>query len=117
MNENVLDLNEFLQRVQEDKELLVELLDIFSEDFAGKRKSLGEAVTQEDYEQVRNIAHSLKGASGNISAKNLREIFMKVEDMGKRGEFQNIEQLMSEADKEFEMLSGRILEVKEQYQT
>jgi len=40
MGREVLDLNEFLERVQNDKELLLELLDIFVEDFQEKRKQM-----------------------------------------------------------------------------
>ena len=65
MSDEVLDLNEFLERVQDDKELLLELLDIFSDDYQKKRVQLEEAVNKNDSEQIKSVAHSLKGASGN----------------------------------------------------
>ncbi len=115
MNDNILDLKEFLDRVQNDKELLLELFDIYIEDYAIKRKSLAEAIAKNDFEQVRNIAHSLKGASGNISAKNLREIFYKLEEMGKKGEIADSASLLSQVDEQFNLLEKRIQEVRAQY--
>ena len=37
MAEDIIDLPDVLERVQDDKELLLELLDIFQEDFVSKR--------------------------------------------------------------------------------
>jgi len=83
MSEDLLDVNEFMERVQDDKELLLELLDIFLADYMEKRKTLQEAVDGQDFEQIKGVAHSLKGASGNISAKSMCEIFSSLEEMGK----------------------------------
>ena len=115
MSEQSLDLKEFLDRVQDDKELLLELLDIFSKDFKEKRKHLDSAVKSKDYEQLRSIAHSVKGASGNISAKAVRAICMTLEDMGKNQHLNGIEQLLVDLDKQFEILQGRITEIKDEF--
>ena len=81
MNEQTLDLNEFLERVQDDKELLLELLDIFVNDYKEKSRLLNQAISQKDIEQVKGIAHSLKGAYGNISAKSMRKSLIIFEEM------------------------------------
>ena len=44
MSEEIIDLKEVLERVQDDKELLDELFDIYQEDFVQKRQALGEAI-------------------------------------------------------------------------
>jgi len=41
MSEEIIDLKDVLERVQDDKELLDELLDIYQEDFVQKRQALG----------------------------------------------------------------------------
>ncbi len=114
MDEAVIDIEEFLERVQEDKELLFELLEIFTEDFGEKRELLSTAVAGKDYEQIRGIAHSIKGASGNISAKVLRTICVTLEDMGKNNNLDGIEDLLVNLDKSFEHLTARIEEVKKE---
>jgi len=113
---DVLDLAEFLERVQDDKELLVELLDIYLGDFDGKRKALIDAVENKDFEQIKSVSHSLKGASGNISAKNLREIFIQFEEMAKAEDLSQAQTVVDNMDKQFGELTEHISSLKEEYQ-
>ena len=115
MNEDLFNLEEFLERVQDDKELLLELLDIFSEDYVGKRKALQEAVEKNDFEEIKSISHSLKGASGNISAKTLRAIFLQFEEMGKIKDVSSAQEKFDALDKEYEELLKRFKEIKEEF--
>ena len=112
MGNDILDLEEFMERVQEDKELLLELFDIFIEDFDKKKQALKEAIEEKDYEQIRNVAHSLKGASGNISAKELRLVVSDMEEMGKKSDIDGIGELFLNMEKQYEVLTGRISEVR-----
>ena len=114
MSDEVLDLNEFLERVQDDKELLLELLDIFSDDYQKKRVQLEEAVNKNDSEQIKSVAHSLKGASGNISAKSMRESFMKLEQMGEKRDISQAGGVLKTVDQQFIALAKRMEEVKKQ---
>ncbi len=116
MSDNILDLPEFMERVQDDKELLLELLDIFSADFEEKRVALKEAVAQSDFEAIRQIAHSLKGASGNISAKLLREVFLKMETNGKEETLEGLDGLLQNMDEAYAALQERMTAVKAELQ-
>lgn len=116
MNGDVLNLDEFLERVQDDTELLLELLDIFVDDFKAKRLVLSEAVKNNDLDTIASIAHSLKGASGNISAKRIRENALTMEQMAKSGDISNISELLATLDKEFDLLQENIKQVKDRYQ-
>ncbi len=51
MVEEIIDLKDVLERVQDDKELLGELFDIYLEDFVVKRKALGDAIAAGDIAQ------------------------------------------------------------------
>ena len=84
MSPQVLDLADVLERVQGDKQLLLELLDIFTEDYQKKIKLLDKSIKDNDYGQTHSLAHSLKGAAGNIAAKALYETFSKLDDMAKK---------------------------------
>lgn len=114
MSDQILDVPEFMERVQDDKELLLELLDIFVEDFEQKRVTLGEAITNKDFEVIGSIGHSVKGASGNISAKQLREVCIVMEEKGKSQDASGLEDLLSQMDKEYAILKERIVEVKKE---
>jgi HPt (histidine-containing phosphotransfer) domain-containing protein len=115
MNDEILDLPEVMDRVQDDKELLLELFDIYTTDFIEKRKLLEQAIQNNDCEQVVSLAHSLKGASGNISAKFLRTTFYKYESMGKSGNISEAKGDLSVLDKQFADLQKRMDEVREQF--
>ncbi|MFT5169440.1 MAG: HPt (histidine-containing phosphotransfer) domain-containing protein [Lysobacterales bacterium] len=112
MSNDILDLAELKERVQDDIELLLELLDIFTEDYKGKRVVLGKSLVSDNYEEVRNVAHSLRGASGNISAKSLREKLSTFEEMGAKNDTTGSDELLQALDKSYTELEGRIAEVK-----
>jgi len=115
MGEELLDINEFLERVQDDKELLLELLDIFANDYIHKRSLLDQAIVAKDFEQIRNITHSLKGASGNISAKSMRQILLSLEEKGKNKDLSDADELLSRLDQIFENLKVRFDQVKKEF--
>lgn len=112
MNEKALDVEEFMNRVQDDKDLFFELLDIFVEDFYAKRRELKEAVEKEDSQTVEHVAHFLKGSCGNISAKSLRAIFSKLEEKGARGILEGLEKDLEDIDRNFEELLTHIGELR-----
>jgi HPt (histidine-containing phosphotransfer) domain-containing protein len=115
MSEEVLDLKEVMDRVQDDKELLLELFDIFVGDYAEKRKLLEKAVNGNDIEQVVSIAHSLKGATGNISAKVMRGTFTKLESMGKTGSLAGAKESLVQLDQQFSDLQNRMNQVRTEF--
>ena len=114
MSEDVLDLAEFKDRVQDDTELLLELLDIYTADYQEKRPKFDQALADQNADELRSLAHSLKGASGNISAKAMRETFMKLEEKGKAGDFSDTEELMKEMDERFTAFEARMASVKQE---
>ena len=65
---------------------------------------LDEAVAKNDFDQVRNIAHGLKGASGNISAKKLRISFSNLGQMAKSQDFSKAQETLALIDQQFNEL-------------
>jgi len=85
MKDNIIDIDEALERVENDADLLIELVEVFLDDCPSKMEALKEATKNSDYSKIKDLAHSLKGAAGNISAKNIREIVIKIENFAKDG--------------------------------
>jgi HPt (histidine-containing phosphotransfer) domain-containing protein len=106
MSEEIIDLKDVLERVQGDKELLVELFDIYQEDFVGKRQALGEAIAASNIAKIKEVAHSMKGASGNISAKPLHAACLKLEGLAKEGKTDGMQQLTADIDRYFEQVKA-----------
>ncbi len=111
----VLDLKDALERVQDDKELLLELYDIFAEDFVSKRETINEAFKSGNVSEFQMVAHSLKGATGNISAKQMHETCVALDRLGKDGSLTAAEPLLEVLDKQFVALKEEIIKVKAQF--
>ena len=114
MSKEVLDVEELKERVQNDIELMFELFEIFIEDYGPKRITLEESLKGDDFEEVRNIAHSLKGASGNISAKELNKVLLEFEEMGSKNNSTGFEALLIQLDTAYSSLTARIEELKQE---
>jgi HPt (histidine-containing phosphotransfer) domain-containing protein len=102
MSEEIIDLKDVLERVQDDKELLAELFDIYQDDFVIKRKALGEAIVAKDITRIKEVAHSMKGSSGNISAKPLYAACLKLEMLAKEGKTDGMQEVAVAIDGYFE---------------
>lgn len=115
MAEDIIDLKDVLDRVQDDKELLLELLDIYQEDFVIKRKDLGEAIANKDLAKIKEVAHSMKGASGNISAKRLYQTCLQLEQLARSGSVDGMEDLLKVIDGQYEEIKANAIKLKTQF--
>lgn len=111
----IIDLKDFMERVQDDKELLLELLDIFQEDFIGKRQALDEAVNAKDITKIKELAHSLKGASGNISAKDMHANFLKIEIAAKSDDVVQAATILKDVDVQFAQIKEFAAKIKKEF--
>jgi len=62
------------------------LLDTFIADSEAKVEEIGGIIAGGDPEALRQVAHSIKGSSGNVCATALSEIARQLEAMGKDGD-------------------------------
>ncbi|MBF0387110.1 MAG: Hpt domain-containing protein [Candidatus Omnitrophica bacterium] len=97
----VIDVKDVLERVQGDKEFMLELFDIFMEDFTGKRDTFWKAFEKHDTSGFQMIAHGLKGATGNISAAQMHDNCVALDLMGKDGDISNARPALELLDRQF----------------
>ncbi len=83
-----IDFCEVLDRIGGDTSFLNELLDIYFQEYAEKKRLLEEAVAREDFKQVCELAHSLKGASANLGLARLRRVAFSLETAGRERQIQ-----------------------------
>jgi len=98
MPDDCVDLREVLERVQHDRELLLELFEIFLDDCPKKIALLKTAVQKANVQQIKDIAHSLKGASGNIAAKKINATFIIIEQLAKENKMEDVKNLIPQLD-------------------
>ena len=77
-----------LDRVDDDRELLTEILGLFREQAAASRADIEAALARRDGPALERAAHSLKGAASNISAEQVREAGMHLEHAGRAGDWE-----------------------------
>ncbi len=110
MNNDIIDYKEVMERVENDKELLIELIEIFLDDCPKKMGKLRKAIEDKNYEEIADVAHSLKGASGNLAAKKISALFLILEKKGKDKDLSDIDPIIQE----IETLFGNVREYLEE---
>ncbi|WP_006788726.1 PAS domain S-box protein [Thiorhodospira sibirica] len=68
-----------LERFMGDHELLQQILHSFMADLSARLAELQQACATEDFILIRQLAHSLSGAAGNLSAERLQAIAKGIE--------------------------------------
>jgi len=105
MPKAIMDLTELLERVENDRELMRDLLLIFKEEFPRHLQALRDAVDSMDGERVAAEAHTMKGMLSTLSATSAASAAARLEQLGRNRkvcEFQ-------EACASFENISKKLL--------
>lgn len=89
-----------------DEVLLKELINLFMADAPERLTLLRRAITEQEPEEVMVISHGLRGASRNMTAEKLGELFNHLEEMGGAGRIDGAEEIMGEVEKEFARLQN-----------
>lgn len=97
----VLDKKAALQRIGGDEELYGEIFELFLEDTPVQMEKLRVALDAGDRVVVERQAHSLKSASANIGAEQLREICFRLERASKSAAVEELRSLFEESVQRF----------------
>jgi HPt (histidine-containing phosphotransfer) domain-containing protein len=73
-----------------------DLVPEFIEDVRSDIESMTEALGSEDYETIRQLSHSIKGAGGSYGFAAISDIAKILEDAGKNRDSENIQKHMGE---------------------
>lgn len=95
MRRNFIDFDELLERAENDRELMRDLLTIFMEEFPQRLHALGEAVASLDAARVVLEAHALKGMLSNLAAIEAATAVAELERLGRSNETSKISESFS----------------------
>lgn len=84
-NESI-DVTQLLDRIDDDRTLLAELVAIFRKEYPENLKAAQRAIEKRDAEGLHRVGHTLKGALGNLSATEASQIAEELETLGRNGE-------------------------------
>jgi len=80
------DGDDFVERLMGDQKLAKRIVRGFMDEMPRQIASLAQAVGNRDAQQVRLVAHSIKGAAANVSGMELREAAFQLEMNGAAGD-------------------------------
>jgi len=99
-----IDFSSSLERVGGDKSFLMELLDLYLEEFSEKHIQLREAIQQNKFDLILEFGHNLKGSSANLSLIFLQEASFQMEMAGKERDIEKAKKALSRLEQEFKRL-------------
>ena len=89
-----------------DDDIINELLNDFCESTKLQLVDLERTINEKDAEQVAQIAHSIKGAAGNLRMEEIFELSQKLEFMGRENNLNEAIQTFEDLKYEFSLLFG-----------
>lgn len=86
MTRNLIDFEELLERTENDRELMRDLLAIFKDEFPQRLQALSEAVESRNGAKVILEAHALKGMLSNLAAIEVAAAVAELERLARNNE-------------------------------
>ncbi len=112
MNENdyskkdaPIDFSSALERTGGDRSFLMELINLYLDDFKQKFEELQKAITEGNFSSIQELGHSLKGASANLSMPYLQIASHTMELAGKEKNIEKAQKTLQLLEQEFKRLN------------
>ncbi len=109
-DKTVFDKDEALKTIDNDKEFLKELVEIFINDAPEHMSEIEEAVNSRNSEALEKSAHKLKGAVANFGKNATTDTAFKLETMGKENNLDGVEEVYDTLVKDVESLVNALKE-------
>lgn len=84
---NSIQVEQLLDRLDDDRMLLAELVDVFRAEYPGNLRAAQEAIDTQNAHGLRSTGHTLKGALANLSAMDASALAAELEAIGKSANF------------------------------
>lgn len=107
----VFDVNDALNRVEGDRELLEEIVRIFTGECSSNMDAIRQAFASGDARLLERLAHTIKGASANLSAATVSEAAFKLEKLASSGNLENAGEWIDTLQREINRLLPELASV------
>ena len=107
-----------LQELQQetDSEFVIELIDIYISETPKQIQAIAAALTAQTFPALMIAAHTLKGSSLNLGAKQLGALCIKLEEIGRTGKPIPEGSSVAEIENEYENVKTMLLAFKQNKQ-
>jgi HPt (histidine-containing phosphotransfer) domain-containing protein len=103
---HVFDPEDLLERLMGNAAIARRALARFLSEVPTQLRELSLALSHADREQICLVAHAMKGAAGNVSAGQLRQLAQKTQSLAEAGELTAVGELLPEIEGCFERFRG-----------
>lgn len=110
--EQALDLEAALSRVDGDRELLVEMADLFLDEYPRLLSTLRDALAQDNAPTAAYAAHTLKGSVANFSAMPSVTAAQKIERLARQGDLTHAHAAFADLEAKLTQLKPVLLNLK-----
>ncbi|MFZ4563487.1 MAG: Hpt domain-containing protein [Bacteroidales bacterium] len=97
-----------------DKEIIVEIIDIFFSEYDERFEKLQKNVNERDFTQLKFNAHSLKGVIANFMDPVTIELSRKLDEVAKNKEEAGLDKLYEEIQKSASNLKDELGQIKKE---
>jgi len=105
-----IDFKQVMQRVEQDKEFLYELLGLYIEEFPETIKKLEQSIAGKKHDLIQELGHYLKGSSANLGLIGLQKESSVMECAGREKDVSKAQKALKNLNKEFDTLKKFITE-------
>lgn len=102
-----MDALALLRDIMDDE--FAELINVYLDDSAQRLQQMQDALRNDDAALLRELSHSFKGASSNVSALPLAALLQQLEDAGLENRLDGAEDLLRRVEQEFSAVSSHLL--------
>lgn len=106
--EATVDVMALMDRLEGDKELLLELIGLYLEDEQGLLDQIAAAIAAGDAQQLARAAHTLKGSVGNFCAPRAHNAAAALELAGREGRLGDAPTLADQLYAELDQVRERL---------
>jgi len=92
----------------DDREFFSDLFKTYYDDNSSRMEQLQNKLEINDADAVEQIAHSIRGASGNIGAEAMKEFATELETMGRKSQLGQAPSILESMNSEFEQIKSYI---------
>jgi HPt (histidine-containing phosphotransfer) domain-containing protein len=100
---NLIDL------MEGDRELVIEVMDLFLEDAPQRIEAIVTAVDDGDPGELMRAAHSLKGSAANLGARGLSGLCANLEHRGRKGSVAGTQMICTALHREFDAVRAALV--------
>jgi HPt (histidine-containing phosphotransfer) domain-containing protein len=111
-SQNMLNLDEALNRVEGDRELLSEMAGVFLDEYPLLLVTMQDALSHGNAQTLTYAVHTLKGSVANFAATSVFEAALKLEKIGRQGNLTQAKTALAELEAELARLAPLLTTLK-----